>query len=666
MPTQATSSPSLPSPRRVWLVPNITLALFVVAVILLLAFLHRHETELQRNNLLRDVQWAESSIARKLLAHQEFIDGLARAVAESDGEISVELAAQVEDHLRVSPELRNLVWNLPDASVRWWAPGARPFTQLVRERPAAAEIDRMERLTAAMSRATYTHAYRDYTGEPFIEYHSPILRRDGFYGTVSATYSLRNVLQNLVPTALLGKYRVALVDGEARELFSLSRDGTADELLTQSVVMSLPWRDLSLSATSYQTDSLLAQTTFAALTLLLSAVLVWSLWSLRKHIGMRMAADQAARASHERFVTVLDALDAAVYVADLDSDEILFVNENFHHLFPGNGVGDNAVHVEQVLAPMPIDTFPKRELLASDGEPVGVLKEEVENIGTGQWFLVRVKAIRWVDGRLVRLHMCSDITDRKIAEDVSRQQQEKLLLTSRLMTVGEMASTLAHEINQPLTAIANYCMGCVRRLRSGNWRADELLAAMEKASVQAERAGRVVQRVREFVRRREPHRELSDINAIVRDVAQLAELDAEREDIRIELDLAGDLPPVIADRIMVEQVVLNLVKNAIESMRDTPPHARELVIATTINADGEAEVSVRDAGHGIGAEAERELFAPFFTTKPQGMGIGLNICRSIIELHEGRLWFTRNGDRGSTFRFTLPAESRAGVLEMEG
>ena len=139
-------------------------------------------------------------------------------------------------------------------------------------------------------------------------------------------------------------------------------------------------------------------------------------------------------------MTVLDALDAAVYVADLDSDEILFVNENFHHLFPGNGVGDNAVRVEQVLAPMPIDTFPKRELLGAGGEPVGVLKEEVENIGTGQWFLVRVKAIRWVDGRLVRLHMCSDITDRKIAEDVSRQQHEKLLLTSLMLPWGEQAA----------------------------------------------------------------------------------------------------------------------------------------------------------------------------------------------------------------------------------
>jgi C4-dicarboxylate-specific signal transduction histidine kinase len=464
------------------------------------------------------------------------------------------------------------------------------------------------------------------------------------------------LVQTMVPTNLMEKYRIAIADHDGRELYAVQSGEQAFDSLTQTENLTLPWRNLQLRATSYRTASSLGQTALFALALLLLGVLGWSLNSLRVRAALQTEADDAVKAAHERFVTVLDALEAAVYVTDIETHEILFINENFSRVFPGHGLGDNADAVEGQLSPSPSRAMLDTALVDAAGQPASAEKEEVRDRFTGNWYLVRAKAIRWVDGRIVRMNMVSDITDRKEADERSRVQQEKLLLTSRLMSVGEMASTLAHEINQPLSAIANYNMGAVRRLKSDQWKKEELVSALEKSAAQAERAGRVVQRVREFLRRREPAREPLDINAVIEDVIELIELEAEKAGVIISHQLAAKLPEVSADRIMIEQVLLNLIKNGIDSMRDTPYYDRRLAVATERTGEN-VEIRIIDRGHGIAAEVESELFSPFFTTKENGMGMGLNICRSIIELHEGHLWFTRNGGAGSIFHFTLPLHS---------
>jgi C4-dicarboxylate-specific signal transduction histidine kinase len=331
--------------------------------------------------------------------------------------------------------------------------------------------------------------------------------------------------------------------------------------------------------------------------------------------------------SDERFVTVLEGLDAAVYVSDTQTGELLYANEQFRKAF---------------AASAPPQTTNENEA-------------EFRDSIAGRWYLIHSRAIRWVDGRLVRLNIATDVTARKQAEELGRQQLEKLQMTSRLITVGEMASTLAHEINQPLAAIANYIMGCVRRLGACGWDARELLEAMEKASAQAERAGTIIQRVREFVRKREPEFAACDLNEIITEVAQMVAIEAEESAVRVKLELEPALRPVRADKVMIEQVVLNLVKNAIESMQDTAPERRRLAIRSSAGAGGGAHAEVADHGLGLPRELEENLFTPFFTTKPQGMGMGLHICRSIIEMHDGRLWASRNPGGGSTFHFSLPA-----------
>ena len=343
----------------------------------------------------------------------------------------------------------------------------------------------------------------------------------------------------------------------------------------------------------------------------------------------------------ERFATVLEGLYEAVYVVDPDSGELLYLNDRCRNNFGGEAPLTNSRQIEARLQlPMPL----------KDEERSG----EAYDAAQQRWYLFHTRPLRWVDGRAVRLVAATDITGRKQAEELSRQQQEKLQQTSHLITVGHMASTLAHELNQPLAAIANYTMGCVRRLRTGNGNAQELLAAMEKTGAQAERAGRIIQRVRELVRKRAPQLVDCDINHVISNAAGLMEINAEKTHVRLKLELAAELPVAHADGVMLEQVILNIARNGFESMQQTPLDERELTLRSRLNQGGAIEIEIADTGCGIPEAMTGVAFEPFFTTKPDGLGMGLNICRSIMELHQGQLWATRNSGRGSTFHLTLP------------
>ena len=276
---------------------------------------------------------------------------------------------------------------------------------------------------------------------------------------------------------------------------------------------------------------------------------------------------------------------------------------------------------------------------------------------SGHWYALHWRPLALGTSTLDLL-TAVDISERLQALDTHKHRQEKLLFTSRLMSVGEMAATLAHELNQPLAAIVNYLNGSLRLVGQAGGPA-QVERALVAARTQAEHASAVIARVREFVRAREPRRDAQDVAGIAGTVLELLRLEAERQQLRIELGLASGLPAVYADRVMVEQVLLNLVKNAIEAMREVPLAQRDLRIEGRVNLDDEVEVRVLDRGGGLSKEHSEQLFSPFFTTKSDGLGIGLAICRSIIEYHEGRLFFEPRPGGGSVFAFTLPrAEGR--------
>jgi two-component system sensor kinase FixL len=281
----------------------------------------------------------------------------------------------------------------------------------------------------------------------------------------------------------------------------------------------------------------------------------------------------------------------------------------------------------------------------------------------GSWRTLEAHSRMWpydpgVSGIVVNSR---DVTDRKRAEEDARQRQAELAHVLRVGTMGELAAGLAHEINQPLSAIVAYAKGCARRMRSASGRPDELLEAMEQIATQAVRADRIVRRLRDFVRKREPRRERVILNDLVRAVTSFVATEVQEQGITLRLRLASDIPPLWVDSVQIEQVILNLVRNSIDAMRGLDGTERVLSIYTSWGGDETVELAVSDAGEGLGDVEPEQMFDPFFTTKPSGLGMGLSISRSIIEAHHGRLWATRNPERGATFRFTVPvaAESTA-------
>jgi len=350
-------------------------------------------------------------------------------------------------------------------------------------------------------------------------------------------------------------------------------------------------------------------------------------------------SEQLATA-HERFTTVLESLDAAVsVVADDRGDELLFANRSYRDLYGSDPAGHRQLRVAL---------------------PQHAVAGEAFDAAVSRWFDVRTRNVRWVDGRDVRLQIATDITERKATESMVRQQKEKVELTSRLMTMGEMASSLAHELNQPLTAISNYSLGAVTRMRDGGVSNEELLPALEKTAGQAQRAGNIIRRIREFVRRSEPRRRPTEVARIVEDAIGFADIEAAKKGIAIHTDVQAGLPPIDVDPILTEQLLLNLLKNAVDAMDQAAVRRIDLVVR---RQDDMAEFSVIDRGSGVSELQHANLFQPFFSTKSEGMGMGLNICRSIVEFHHGRLTVERNPDGGAIFVFTLPLAASSEARE---
>ncbi|MHB1374645.1 MAG: PAS domain S-box protein [Thauera sp.] len=885
----------VPSPRWYWGVPYVAVTLFALAMLALVWLLQARETEVERDGLARDLQWTEQAIRRAMLDTEAFLGQMARDLSagtlDYDG---FQLGAN--EHLAANAALTNVAWVGRDQVIRW----AAPFDNhdwLAGEALVDAQVQAFQQ-SALSSRLAYGRPYAGSRGGAVFELHAPVQRRGEFVGVIVAVYSVERMINRLAPDWFAEKYRLAILDPDGEVLALSSALPAGDAYLSQTLALEPPGNGMALQAMALRPGGALARMLPSGVILGLSLIVMWSLWSLRRHVLRRVqvekerdrlfnlsldmlcvvdldgrfrrcnpafervlghdpgrlpglslidfvhpedvaptldmlrrlaageavnfenrfrcadglfkwlvwsinpvreerlvyavahditgrkAAEDALRAesafrkamedsvvtglraidlsgriiyvnsafcrmigfdedellgagppfpywpseqlevcernlamtlagqaprsgfemriqrkngerfdarfylsplidltgrqtgwmasitditepkrvraalesAHERFEAVLDGLDAAVFVADARTDEILFANLAFKRIHGFDAVGRT---VRGVAVPQPergdyrVDP---RNLSPAD-VPRELFDGELQHPLSGRWYHVREQATRWVDGRVVRMGIATDITDRKQTAEVARQQEERLQRTARLITMGEMASTLAHELNQPLAAIANYCAGSVTRLQAGNARTDDVLAAMQKASFQAERAGKIIRRVREFVKKSEPRRSAVKITDVLDDAIGFADIDARRTGTRILTEIEPDLPLVFADRIMIEQVLLNLIRNGFDAMADTLPEQRVLTVRVHHCGDAAVEVAVLDRGHGISEEGLRQLFTPFYTTKAEGMGMGLNICRSIVEFHNGRLVVDPNPEGGTIFSFTLPTET---------
>lgn len=268
------------------------------------------------------------------------------------------------------------------------------------------------------------------------------------------------------------------------------------------------------------------------------------------------------------------------------------------------------------------------------------------------------------DARGNVLHYIStgkDVTQRRLAEEKARHHQAELAHVCRVSAVGEMAAAIAHELNQPLAAIVNYAQGGLHRLRTGDAGLAELQYALEHIAVLGSQSGEIIRRTRGFLRKGDPQRTRADINGIVQDSVELANLEARQKAVTLRLKLASELPPVSADVIQIEQVVLNLVHNAIQAIDAACTPQREVTIRTARSPSSGVDVMVSDTGPGLPVGDAERVFEPFFTTKPDGMGMGLCISRSIIETYGEQLRAMTNPEGGATFYFSLPAIEEVSV-----
>jgi PAS domain S-box-containing protein len=311
--------------------------------------------------------------------------------------------------------------------------------------------------------------------------------------------------------------------------------------------------------------------------------------------------------------------------------------------------------IYSIVAPEYIDFYRQNMARVFAGETVIYEFKAITLKGKTAWLETHAVPMRDARGSIYALlGITRDITEHRLAEENARRHQTELTHVARLSTMGEMATGIAHELNQPLSAIANFARGCLLRLRSDNMNPADLIEPLEEVCEQAERASKILCHVRDFVRKSELQLKPLDINHTVHSVVKFTELEALQYGAVVKLNLDTQLPQVQADAIMIEQVLCNLVRNAFEAMAEAKLARREVAICTrTLNRHA-IEIEVADTGPGIDGAVIDQVFDQFFTTKPEGVGMGLSISRSIIESHGGLVRAESPQSGGTSFRFTVP------------
>ena len=379
-----------------------------------------------------------------------------------------------------------------------------------------------------------------------------------------------------------------------------------------------------------------------------------------RDITDRKAAELAQREGELRLHSILDTVPDAIVVIDAQGI-IQSFSPAAERLFGYDSV-EVVGHNVKVLMPTPYreahDGYIERYLRTGERRIIGIGRVVTGCRKDGESFPMELQVGEFtIAGAHYFTGFVRDLTERQEAERRIQDLQAELLHASRLSVMGQMASTMAHELNQPLTAVTNYLEAGRQLLATGTGSPERLNEMMEKAIAQAQRAGDVIRRLRGFVSKGETERRLQNLNQLVEEALALALVGARQRGVRPSLEFDHALPPVLVDHVQIQQVVLNLVRNAIEAMEQA--ERRELTVGTRAVPElGMAEVIVADTGPGIAPELADRLFQPFVTTKATGMGLGLSICREIVEAHHGRLTTAPVSSGGTVFRITLPIASR--------
>ncbi|WP_226461135.1 ATP-binding protein [Quatrionicoccus australiensis] len=662
LPMTPAAQPRTPSPHQLrWLLalPKFGIILLVTALLSLLWLLHLNEVDEERSGLIKDVLWLEQNLQFHLNGNEEQLQQLAVDMTLlPKPRHTFELRAS--HLLKNNPEISQLLWFDKQRKIIDALPSMTPPEHEI-EAFGPPVTEKAFEMARRLGKLVYSEPFFLENNRAFVEVIVPIYHEQQFAGMLVAVYPLEALLNNLVPWWFTEKYKVVIIDDNEVQYAAKTRINDIGSQ-TYEILFDPPGYGLKLRITSYQNNTNQLQRLLTIAIIALAAGVLWSLWIVRDLMKKRSRAEEALRAEHAFRTAMEDSLTVGMRARDLNG-KVIYVNPAFCKI-----TGFSSEELVGSTPPMPYwipeqidETFAVHQSVMAgkaplDGFEITFMRK------SGERFHALVYEAKLIDGKGQHTGWMAsvlDVTERKHAEELARQQQEQLQFTSRLVTMGEMASTLAHELNQPLAAIASYNSGCLNLLERPDCTPQEIRPALEKIGVQAQRAGRIIRRVHDFVRKSEPKRAPCQLTEVIDDCLGFVESDARKRHVRVDCD-TPPLPPIPADRLMLEQVLLNLIRNGMEAMASTPEAYRRLHIQTSI-ADAELKISVTDNGCGIAPEIREKLFTAFFTTKPEGMGVGLSICRSIIEFHRGRLWAEDNPNSptgsGTIFSFTLPLET---------
>lgn len=635
--------------------PYVALALFLGLIGTLVWLTRSHDADNQRSTLINDVLWLEQNLRFLFDRNAAHLAQLGPELA--DATLSTATEGKLRRLLTTESGLNRIILLDAEGKVR----AARPpmsEDHLIGESSGAVPAESIFRLARSLGRPVYGPTYEIAGGSHHFEVHVPIYTGSGLTGVIVGIYSLQDLIARESPWWFSERYRVSVTDADGRELAAKSRVAPLSNALAYTIAFDPPGHGLMLQITAYQGALRWTPILLAASIVLLAAIIVWSIWQLRRQLLRRQTAEQALRRETQFRKAMEDSLLTGLRARDL-SGKVTYVNPSFCQM-----VGFDADELIGHMPPMPywdpelLDRTQEIHnlILAGNAPREGVELQLRRKDGSRIDAMIFEAPLIDSEGRHAGwMGSVLDITEQKRAREFTRQQEERLQATSRLVTMGEMASTLAHELNQPLAAISSYNSGCLNRLSDDDIDVVELRDIHEKIARQAKRAGEIVRRVHAFVRRSEPKRELVDLAAILRDAVALMEADINKRVMTVQLDLGDRLPDIEADPLMIEQVIVNLVRNAMDAMRDNPRDRRTVTISSR-EEDGHYVIRVTDQGNGIPPDIAQHLFEPFYTTKQEGMGMGLNICRSIAELHHGRLGFKTEPNAGTVFILSLPME----------
>lgn len=620
------------------LIPLAAIVLLVALVAALVWAVTRSEAEQRRTKLATDALWVEQTLRFQMGIDEDMLVRLALDAA--GGTAREVLAARARLHVATNPEVLSVIWHDAQGRVLGAVPGPSS--------PGDPDLlDRLLRSGAVPSRPVYGAVQNGRV--------TMIVRVAPQGEAISATVSLPLMIQRHIPWWIAEQYGVELVDSGGTVLAARARRDASTEGAPHQISIDPPLAGTFLRITPYPAEAvggnllLLASIGALAAFAILALLALYRSANRGRRAEARLFGEMAFRRSMEESLTV------GLRAKDHDG-RVLYVNAAFCRL-----VGWPAAALLGQAPPMPYwaperldETLARQKALAEGGAQSQTFETRFRR-ADGSEIDVQVYEAPLIDARgRHRGWMGSvvDITDAKRAARLARAQDEAVARTGRLVTLGEMASTLAHELNQPLAAIASYAAGARNLIERGEGTEAALTPVVEKLSLQADRAGQIIRRIQDLAKKREPKFTLLALDEVIRGTAGFLAADAREHRVRIELAL-GAAPEVEADRILIEQVLVNLIRNGMEAMATT--RSGDALTLRLSDRDGAAVIEIEDRGQGVDISMATRLYDPFASSKAQGMGMGLNICRSVIELHRGQLTHRDAPGGGTVFEVVLPA-----------